>query len=360
MSNLSFITKFFEKVVLQQLVEYINHNNVICTSQSAYRPHHSTDILLLKTAKDILLDLDKRHVSLLILLVLSTAIYRIDHSILLSSVDYLYGISGTCLSWFRSYLSNRKQSVAIANLISSTKELHYGVPQGSVLGPILFVLYKQPLSNLIKRHSLNAHLFADDIQIETSIIHQHVPSAIFSVEICIADVKYWMIENKLHLNDEKKQCLFIRPCKKNVNCTSLSFEYNVISFSITAKQLEFHFTDDTNIDAHVQDICRNVTLTYVALAPFVTSLLMQKTLLSAFVIPKLDYCNSLFYGSPMYMLERLQKVQNSAARLIFQCRKRNHISSLLMSLHWLPINARIEYKLSVICHSFFLGLSPIY
>ena len=85
-----------------------------------------------------------------------------------------------------------------------------------------------------------------------------------------------------------------------------------------------------------------------------------KTLLSAFVLPKLDYCNSLFHGSPMYILERLQKVQNSTARLIFQCRKQNHISPLLMSLHWLPINARIEYKLSVICHSFVLGLSPIY
>ena len=79
-----------------------------------------------------------------------------------------------------------------------------------------------------------------------------------------------------------------------------------------------------------------------------------------FVLPKLDYFNSIFYGSPMYMLERLQKGQNSAARLIFQCRKQNHISPLLMSLHWLPINARIEYKLSVICHSFFLGLSPTY
>ena len=103
-------------------------------------------------------------------------------------------------------------------------------------------------------------------------------------------------------------------------------------------------------------------LTYDALAPFVTfSLLMQqKALLSAFVLPKLDYCNSLFYGSPMYVLERLQKFQNSAARLIFQCCKQNHISPLLMYLHWLPMNAHIKYILSVICHSFFLGLSPIY
>ena len=82
----------------------------------------------------------------------------------------------------------------IANNISLTKELHYCVPQGSVLGPILFVLCIQPLSNLIRRHSLSVHLFADDIQIETSILPQHDDSA-------ISDVKNWMIEYKLQLND---------------------------------------------------------------------------------------------------------------------------------------------------------------
>ena len=151
--------------------------------------------------------------SLLTLLDLSSAFDTIDHNILLNRLIYLYGISGTCLSWFRSYLSSRKQSVAISDRISSTKELHYGVLQDSVLGPILFVLYMQLLSNLIIQHSLSVHLFADDIQIKTSILPQHVHSAISSVEICIADVKYWMIENKLYLNDKKMQCLLIRPNK---------------------------------------------------------------------------------------------------------------------------------------------------
>ena len=99
---------------------------------------------------------------------------------------------------------------------------------------------------------------------------------------------------------------------------------------------------------------------YISSIRHLLSIDATKILLSAFVLPKLDYCNSLFYGSPMYMLERLRKVQNSAARLIFQCRKQNHISPLLMSLHWLPSNARIEYKLSVISHSLFLCLSPTY
>ena len=159
------MSKILEKVVLQQLVDYLNHNNLLCTSQSAYRPHYSTETFLLKTASDILLGLDKRHVFLLALLDLSSALDTIDLNILLGRINHLYGISGTCLSWFHLYLSNRRQSVAIANCISLTKELQYGVPQVSVLGPILFVLCIQPLSNLIKQHCLSVHLFADDIQI---------------------------------------------------------------------------------------------------------------------------------------------------------------------------------------------------
>ena len=252
-SNLSFMSKFFEEVVLQQLVDYLDNNNLLCTSQSVYRPHHSTETLLLKTANNILLGLDKRHVSLLTLLDLSSAFDTIDHNILLDRLNYLHGISGTCLSCFRSYLSNRRQSVAIANRISSAKELHYGVLQGSVLGPILFVLCIQPHSNLIKQHSLSVHLFADDIQIKIYVLPQHVHVAISSVEICISDVKYWMIEKKLQLNNEKTECLLIRPnkCTQNFNCTSLSFGRNVISFSTTAKNLGFHFTDDMRIDTHI-------------------------------------------------------------------------------------------------------------
>ena len=146
-----------------------------------------------------------------------------------------------------------------------------------------------------------------------------------------------MNENKLEMNDEKTECLLTRPykCTQNLNCTSISFGHSVILFSTTAKNLEFHFTDDMRIDAHVQDICRKVYIDIRRISSIrnILSIDATNTLLSAFVLPKLDYCNSLFYGSQMYLLERLQKVEISAARLIFQCRRQNHISPHIMSLH---------------------------
>ena len=147
------------------------------------------------------------------------------------------------------------------------------------------------------------------------------------------------------------------------NKIALLFHLDTMSYhSLLQKKLGFHFTDDMRIDEHAQDICRKAYI-YIRRISSIRHLLSidaTRTMLSAFVLPRLYYCNSLFYGSPMYMLERLQKVQSSAARQIFQCRRQNHISPLLMSQHWLPINVRIEYKLSVICHSLFLGLSHIY
>ena len=143
--------------------------------------------------------------------------------------------------------------------------------------------------------------------------------------------------------------------RKKLNCTSLSFGHNVISFSTTAKNMGFHLTDDMRVDEPVQDICHiaYVDIQCISFIHHLLSIDATKTLHSAFVLPKLDYCNSLFYGRPMYMLERLQKVLISAARLSSQCRKQNHISPLLMSLHWQQIKARIEYQLSVICLSLF-------
>ena len=165
-SNLSFISKIIEKVVLLQLSHHLSINNLFNRDQSAYRPGHSTETALNKVMNDLLLSLDSGNISILTLLDLSAAFDTIDHNILLSRLEHVFGISGTPLSWFRSYLLERQQTVVIQTHRSNPAVNSYGVPQGSVLGPILFILYTTPLSNVISSHDVLSQSFADDTQLQ--------------------------------------------------------------------------------------------------------------------------------------------------------------------------------------------------
>jgi len=135
-SNLSFLSKILEKVILKQLFEYLNTHSLLSPNQSAYRPAHSTETALLKVMNDILTALDRGDVTFLNLLNLSAAFDTIDHTLVYHILSHNYGISGTALSWFQSYITNCTQSVTINNLSSSSSPLSFRVPQGSVLGPI--------------------------------------------------------------------------------------------------------------------------------------------------------------------------------------------------------------------------------
>ena len=148
-----FSLKPFEKS-LSQLSAFPSSNNLFCSSQSAYRAGHSTETAQLKVMNDNLRALDDGNISVLTLLDLSTAFHTINHNILLATLENLC-VSDTALSWFECYLSGRTQTVTIGNNSSNPDFLCFGVPQGSVFGPVLFILYTKPLSNLIERHSIS-------------------------------------------------------------------------------------------------------------------------------------------------------------------------------------------------------------
>ena len=152
-SNLPFLSKILEKVVLHKLLAHLQENNLCNPFQSAYRTGHSTETTLLHVVNDLLNTMDEDKISVLLLLDLSAAFDTIDHQILLSRLETVFGIHSTVLQWFRSYLLDRNQCVVVNNSASSSSPVVFGVPQGSVLGPVLFVLYATPLSDIIANHS---------------------------------------------------------------------------------------------------------------------------------------------------------------------------------------------------------------
>ena len=167
-SNLPFISKVIEKAACLQLVNYIETNDLGETFQSAYKSLHSTETALLRVHDDILRAIDNNRSVALLLLDLSAAFDLVDHGILLHRLAFCFGIKGSALSWFQSNLGDRRQYVSVRGESSSFHALHHGVPQGSVLGPILYLLYTVPLGNIVRKHDMLYNFYADDSQIYMS------------------------------------------------------------------------------------------------------------------------------------------------------------------------------------------------
>ena len=164
-SNLCFIAKILEKLVLSQVFAYLNSHNIYNTYQSVYRPGHSTETAHLKVVNDLFLSLNKGNISVLALLDISSEFDTIDHPILVHRLHTDLGFTDTVLQWFSSYLTDRTHYVSLSNHCSALAPVHSGVHQGSVLGPILFTMYIKPLSAIIDSHSIIRHSFADDLQL---------------------------------------------------------------------------------------------------------------------------------------------------------------------------------------------------
>ena len=215
-------------------------NNLLNQFQSAYRPGHSIETALLKIVNDLLLSLDDGNISLLASLDLSAAFDTIDHNILRHRLQHDFGLSGTVLDWFSSYLSGRIQSVSVHSHTSVPVSVSCGVPQGSVLGPILFVLYTTPLSGVIERHSILHHSYADDSQLQNSATPDRLPDLIDSMRLWTDDIKDWMTDNKLKLNDDKTEVMIISSSRMST-ALSIPESFDIgnasVPFSDTVKNL---------------------------------------------------------------------------------------------------------------------------
>ncbi len=204
-SNLPFLSKILEKVASSQLYSFLEKNGNCEDFQSGFRPYHSTETALIRVTNDLLLSSDRGCISLLVLMDLSAVFDTIDHNILLNRFENSFGISGSALAWFKSYLSDHHQFTAGNEEISYRSQVQYGVPQGSVLGLLLFTLYMLPLRNIIREHGVSFHCYAHDTQLyissrpgETHQIEKHME--------CIVN-----LSNFLLLNSEKTEVLIIGP-----------------------------------------------------------------------------------------------------------------------------------------------------
>ena len=363
-SNLPFLSKVLERLVINQLMNHIKSNGLQELYQSAYKSMHSTESALLKVTSDILEIIDKKEVCLLTLLDPSAAFDTIDHDILLKRLNLTFGLSDTVLLWFKSYLSERFQSVGIGISSSHKLPLNVGVPQGSVLGPILFTLYTQPLSCIFEKYGVMYHLYADDTQIYLSGKAEDLDTMLQTVSECIREVKLWMTSNRLKLNDDKTDVMLVAHEKTPVidlpNVLKVNESY--IKFNDNVKNLGMILDNKFSMVPSINQLCKTLYFQIRNISKirhFIPEDISKK-LVTTLVLSKLDYCNSLFVGLQDYNIKRLQTAQNSAARLVKRQSKSCHITPLLRELHWLPVHARIHYKICLYVYKCLNNLAPLY
>jgi exonuclease III len=367
-SNLSYISKLLETVVARRLTDYMTVNNLHEDLQSAYKSGHSTETALIKVQNDILTSIDQHGVVILVMLDLSAAFDTIDHDILFDRMENTLGITGPALDWFRSYLSGRTLRVKIGRSFSELLDILYSVPQGSVLGPLLFLIYLLPLGKLIRKHGLYLHIYADDTQLYISIrpISQRaVDIGVAKLEACLTDIYTWMSQNKLKLNADKTEVLVLATPQQRAKISVPSISVNGEIVQILSEpigNLGAVFDPSMNMSAHVTKVVKSANYHLHNIGKARKYLTEESTKLTvvSLVTSRLDYCNGLLYGITLELVLKLQRVQNNAARVITLTKKHDHISPVLKDLHWLPIAMRIQYKILLLVYKCKSGTAPSY
>jgi len=322
--------------------------------QSAYPKHHSTETSLIHLLDYIYHAAEMG--SPLFSLDLSAAFDTIDHTILLNRLASSFGIMGSSHNWLNSYLSNRFFSVTSGFSSSFKIPSSCGIPQGTVLGPALFKMCVTPFTSIVSSHSVNQQQYADDTQLFVFLSPLSLSS---SLQRCVSSLNSWFIHNGLVVNPTKTEAIWFGTSPRLQSLSSLtSIEVAGTSVSLVdyVKLLGITFDKHLNFDNHISNVCSSSYIHIRALRhirPFLDSE-TSKTIACAIVGSKLDYVNAISFRN----IHRLQHVQNSWARVV--TRSTTNTTSALNSLHWLPIQHQINFKLATFVHRSLHNAGPQY
>ena len=259
------------------------------------------------------------------------------------------------------------QTVCLGQIKSDTLELLQGVPQGSVLGPVLFTIYTGPIGKIIRRHRLDFHLFADESQLYVSFKIKNTNDetiAVARLHACIDELKAWTIHYRLQLDDSKTEILVITTPSSagKHNLTDVVIGDSILKATTVARNLGVMFDSAFNMKSQVSKLCqaayyhlRRIRAIRDCLTQHATELLVHVLFIS-----RLDYGNSLLYGLPDVLLDKLQRAQNAAARVVLKTSRYDHVTPMLETLHWVPVRYRIQYKIILTTYKASHLLAPSY
>ena len=225
-------------------------------------------------------------------------------------------------------------------------------------------MYMYPIGSILRHHGIDYHIYADDTQLYIKFDLSDPSIALEKISLCIYDIRTWMIKNKLKINDSKTEFLVLSSSffKQQFNDLQINVGNIEINPSLSARNLGVIFDSHLNLESHINSVCRSAYF-HLRSIRSIRNMLTDNAcsqLINALVTIRIDYCNSLLYGLPDCSLSRLQRILNTAARILCKIPKFDHISKTLLDLHWLPIQQRILFKILILTYQAYHKTVPQY
>ena len=360
-SLLPVLSKVNERLAQRQFVTFLDNNNKLSQFQSGNRKYHSTETALLSVTDDLLKAMDEKKISILVLMDMSKAFDSINHDMLLFKLRSL-GVSPSALEWFESYLKGRYQHVRIGDVASQSLPVYYGVPQGSILGPVLFTVYINDLLT-VPKHCQSAS-YIDDSKLYLKFKTNEQCNAVSAVNSDLTEICKWCCYNSLLLNPDKTKVLVVGVPQllRQLPDFAITLCGKPISPIPVAKDLGVFLDQCLSYNEHIRKTVASCMHKMIQINR-IKHLFDKETLLlviNSFVFSRLFYCSSVWSNTSATNIHKLQLVQNFAARIILGLRKYDHISAGLRSLRWLNVKQRLMVNDAVMMHKCLKGLSPSY